>query len=111
MRDAQYARVLLGGQLRFGDTYQPHARFGIGSQLVRHHARFASIDGGEREGPDSGFALDLLWSVGAGMTVRFQENWIAGIEVSNVGVVQSLSSDTLRGGFEGGLYVGYGWSP
>lgn len=110
LRDAQFGRFLIGGQLRFGDIFQPHARFALGAQVVQHSSRFMPDSGGEREGPDGGVALDLLWSVGVGMTVRIKEHWTAGVEVSGLGVAQALNSDALRGGFEAGLYFGYGWN-
>lgn len=109
-RNAKFARFFIGGQLRFGDQFQPHARFGIGAQLVQHDSLFMPETGGEREGPDAGVALDLLWTAGVGMTMRVKEHWIIGVEVSGLGVAQALSSDTLRGGFEAGLWAGYGWN-
>ena len=110
-RDARFGRVVLGGQLRFGDRYQPHARFGLGLQGGRHSSRFLPDAGAERDGPDSGLAMALIWSVGGGMSVRVQDNWLVGFELSGVGMAQSLSSDTLRGALEGGFYVGYNWNP
>ena len=35
------------------------------------------------------------------MTMRIKEHWTVGIEISGVGVAQSLSSDTLRGANDG----------
>lgn len=111
MRDAQFGRFLIGGQLRFGDKYTPHARFGLGVQVVQHSSQFMPDAGGEQDGPDDGVALDLLWSVGVGMTIRIKEHWVAGLEISGLRFVQAFNSDTLRGGFEAGLYLGYGWNP
>lgn len=110
-RDARFGRVVLGAQLRFGDWYQPHARFGLGLQGGRHSSRFVPESGDERDGPDSGLAMALIWSVGAGITIRFHAHWTLGFELSGIGMAQNLSSDTLRGALEGGFYVGYGWNP
>lgn len=53
---------------------------------------------------------NVTWDAMQG-DIRLKNYWTVGVEISNVGVVQSLSKDTLRGGFEGGLRVGYGWGP
>lgn len=78
---------------------------------MRHASRFTPDNGTERQGPDSGYALDLLWSISTGITVRIDKRWTAGLVMSGVGVAQSLNSNTLQGAFEGGLFMGYGWSP
>ena len=107
-RDATFARLLVGGELRFGDRIQPHAHLGLGFQGIDHDSRFMMTGGQEREGPDAGLTLDLMWSIGVGTAVRINEQWTIGALMSGVGVAQNTSSETLRAAFEGGFYASYG---
>ena len=110
-RNASIGRARLGGVVRLGHQVIPTMRLGIGFQGSNHDSRFLPTGGGDMPGPESGFKSDLFFSFGAGVDIRLGEHWMAGMDVSAIGVAKSLDTESIGGSVEAGLHVSYSWQP
>ncbi len=110
-RNSSLGRVQIGGVARLGYKYTPTLRLGIGFQGVSNGTRFVTINGDEMDGPDTDFEVDVLLSASVGFDIRLGDHWRAGLSLSGLGVAKSTTAASVGLSLEGGLHIGYGWTP
>ena len=78
---ATLGRAQLGGLIRWGDTYLPTLRLGIGAQGTSYDSRFF-VDGNQLDGPDVAFEVLAFLTFGGGIDIRLGEHLQAGFELA-----------------------------
>lgn len=111
-RTTRFGRAMAGATLRFGVRLIPTlgAALGVGARL-RGESSFsnASTMNVRPEDDSSGFALDVLATVRAGLDYRISAHWIVGVDVAATHAIalDGPPIDTVTGG----LHLAYYFYP